>query len=74
MRSLIYRFPDSIKNKKTTVNCNNKKDNKRFQYTMTVALDHEEVGKHPKRITKIMPFSNKYNLEITHLKKMIGKN
>ena len=30
---------------------------------MTVALNHEEIGKHPEKITKIKPFINKYNWE-----------
>ena len=53
-------FPDWIKNKKTTINPINKKDNKYFQYAVTVTLNHEEIGKHPERITKIKPFINKY--------------
>ena len=32
-----------------------------FQYDITVALDHGEIGKHPERIKKIKPFINKYN-------------
>ena len=27
---------------------------------MTVALNHEEIGKHAERITKVKPFTNKY--------------
>ena len=30
---------------------------------ITVALNHEEIGKHSERITKIKPFINKYNWE-----------
>ena len=37
--------PDWIKNKKATINTVNKKDNKCFQYAVTVALNHEEMGK-----------------------------
>ena len=55
--------PDWVKNKKATINPINKKDNKYFQYAITVALNHEEIGKHPERITKIKPFINKYNWE-----------
>ena len=43
--------PDWIKNKKATINPINKKD-KCFQYTVTVALNYEEIGKHAERITK----------------------
>ena len=42
------------------INPINKKDNKCFQYTVTVALNHEEIKKDPERITKIKPFINKY--------------
>ena len=55
--SCIYSS-DLIKNKKSTVNLINKKD-KCFQYVIKVVLNNEEIGKHPKRITKIMPFRNK---------------
>ena len=53
--------PDWIKNKKATINSINKKDNKCFQYAVTVALNHEEMKKDSQRITKIKPFINKYN-------------
>ena len=51
--------PDWIKNKKETINPINKKDNKYFQYAVTVALNLEEIGKNSERITKIKPFINK---------------
>ena len=67
--------PDWIKTKKATINLINKKD-RCFQNAITIALNHEEIGKHSERITKIKPFINKYNWEeyIFHQKKMIGKN
>ena len=37
-------YPDWIKNKKETIN-----PNICFQYFVTVALDHEEIGKHSER-------------------------
>ena len=37
--------PDWIKNKKATMNLIKKKDNKFFQYTVTVALNYEEIKK-----------------------------
>ena len=37
--------PDWIKNKKATINRVNKKDNKCFQYIVTVALHYEEIKK-----------------------------
>ena len=54
--------PDWIKNKKVTINPINKKD-KCFQYAVTVALNHEEIGKNCEIITKIKSFINRYNWE-----------
>ena len=51
--------PDWIKNKKATINPINKKDNKCFQYAVTVALNRGEIKKVPQRRTKIKPFLNK---------------
>ena len=53
--------PDCIKDKQAAINPINKKDNKCFQYAVTVALNHEETEKHFERITKIKSFINKYN-------------
>ena len=52
--------PDWIRNKKAAINPV-KKDIKCFQYTVKVALNHEEMGKYSERITKIKSFINKYN-------------
>ena len=38
-------FLDWIKNQKATINPINKKDNKCFQYVVSIALNHEEIGK-----------------------------
>ena len=51
------------KNKKATINPISKRDHKCFQYTVTVALNHEEIKKDPQRIPKIKSFINKYNWE-----------
>ena len=51
------------KRQKITINPINKKDNKCFKYTVTVALNYEEIRKDPQRIAKIKPFINKYNWE-----------
>ena len=53
--------PDWIKNKEATIQPINKRDNKCFQYVVTVALNHEEIKKDSQRITKIKPFINNYN-------------
>ena len=41
--------PDWIKNKNLTINPINKKDNKRFQYAVTVALNYEEIKTNPQK-------------------------
>ena len=55
--------PIWIKNKRTITNLTNKKDSKWFQYAITVALNHEEIGGHTKGIAKIKPFIDKYYWE-----------
>ena len=57
--------PDWIKNKKATVNPVNRKDNKYFQYAVTVTLNYEEIEKDPETTTKFKPFINKYNQDGT---------
>ena len=52
-------FPDWIK-KKTTTNPKNK-DDKCFQYALTVAQNYEEIESHPERVSNMKPFINKYN-------------
>ena len=60
-RSRSYvNSPYSIVNKKATLNPINKNDNKCFQYAVTVALNHEGIGKHSERITKMKLFINEY--------------
>ena len=54
----IYILLIGWKTKKTTINPINKKDNKCFQYAVTVAFNYEEIKKDPQRITKINPFKN----------------
>ena len=44
--------PDWIKKKKAATNPINKKDNKCFQYAVTVALNHEEIKKDLRRMKK----------------------
>ena len=53
--------PEQIKAKKPTINPLNKDDNKCFQYTTTVALNHEKTEKHSKIISKIKAYINWYN-------------
>ena len=51
------------KQKKATISPFNKKDSKCFQFSVTVLLNHEEIGSHSERITKIEYFLNKYGWE-----------
>ena len=45
--------PEWIKNKKTTMNPKNKKDDKCFQYALTVALNHEKLETTQKEYQKL---------------------
>ena len=45
------------------INPFNKKDNKCFQYAVTVTLNHEGIKKDSQRIAKFKPFINEYNWE-----------
>ena len=49
-----------LKNKKATINPKNNDDNC-FQYALTVALNHQNIGKNLQRISKIKPFTDQYN-------------
>ena len=50
-----------IKNKGATINPKNKKDDKCFQYAVTIALNYDEIGNHPERVSKVKPFINQYD-------------
>ena len=50
-----------LKNKKATINPQNKKDDRCFQYAVTFALNHEQIKDHPERISKIKPFIDQCN-------------
>ena len=49
------------KKKKKAINSVNDDDDKCFQCTAIVTLNHEEVEKNPQRISKIKPFVNRHN-------------
>ena len=53
--------PKWLKNKKATINPQNKNKDRRFQYSVTVALNYEQAGDHPERISKNKPLLGKYN-------------
>ena len=48
------------KNKKAAINPKNN-DDKCFQYSITVVLNHKNIVKDPQRISKISPFNDQYN-------------
>ena len=52
--------PKWLKDKKCTINQKNN-DNKCFQYSTTLALDFNNIDKHPQRISKTKPFIDNYN-------------
>ena len=54
------KSPKWILNKRATINPKNR-DNKCFQYSITVALNHQNIENHPERISNIKPFIDKYN-------------
>ena len=56
------KSPEWLINKRATINPKNK-DNKCFQYSITVALNHQSIENHPKRISSIKPFIDQYNWE-----------
>ena len=53
--------PKWLADKKATINRKKIKDNKHFQYAITVALYHREIGRNLQRISKIKPHTDKYN-------------
>ena len=65
-KTSIYRggtyidSPKWLKNKKSTINPKNI-DDKCFQYAVTLALNLDNINKHPQRISKIKPFIDQYN-------------
>ena len=49
-------------NKRATINPKNK-NHKCFQYSIALALNHQNIENHPKRISSIKPFIDQYNWE-----------
>ena len=56
------KSPEWVINKRATINPKNK-DKKCFQYSTTVALNHQKIENHPERIPNIEPFIDQYNWE-----------
>ena len=65
-KTSIYRggtyvdSPKWLKDKKSTINRKNN-DDKCFQYAVTLALNLDNINKHPQRTSKIKPFIDQYN-------------
>ena len=59
--SSYIESPEWLKNKGATINPKNTKDNRCLLYAITIALNHEEIGKDPQRISKLIPHIHKYN-------------
>ena len=53
--------PGWIKNEKETINRIKKNENKYFQYTVTIALSHEEIKNNLQILSKIKRFISKHN-------------
>ena len=62
IKNTFVKSPDWIKNKKCTINSQNK-DNKCFQYSITISLYHKEIKNNPERTSKIKPLINNLNWE-----------
>ena len=51
--SSYINSPEWLKNKKVTINPQNTKDNKCFQYAITAALNYRNIDSHLERISKL---------------------
>ena len=60
-RGKSYRESPEWLNKNATINPENKKDGKCFQYALTTTLNHQNIGRNTQRISKIKRFFNQYN-------------
>ena len=56
------KSPEWILNKRAIINPKNK-DNKCFQYSITAALNHQNIENHPERISNTKPFIDQHNWE-----------
>ena len=56
------KSPEWVINKRATIDRKNK-DNKCFQYSITVALNHKNIENHRERISNIKPFIDQFNWE-----------
>ena len=56
------KSPEWLINKRATINPKNK-DDKCFQYSITVALNHQKIESHSEGISNIEPFIDQYHWE-----------
>ena len=63
--------PDCIKKKKATINVEND-DDKYFQYSVTVALNYDEIEKHYQIVNKVKPFIDQYNWKDINFPSHVG--
>ena len=59
-RKSYIKPPDWLLHERATINPKNK-DDKCFQYFITVAINHQNIENHPERILNIKPFIDNYN-------------
>ena len=60
-RGSYIKSPAWLSAKKAIINPRNKKDDKCFQYTLTVLLNYEKINNNHQRISKIEPVIDQYN-------------
>ena len=61
-RKSYMKAPEWVINKRAIINPKHE-DNKCFQDSITVALNHQSIESHPERISNIKPFIDQYNWE-----------
>ena len=59
--SSYINSPEWIQNKAVTINPKKIENNNCFQYAIIATLNHQNIGHHPERISKLKPFINNYN-------------
>ena len=58
--NLHIKSPEWILNKRATINPKNN-DNRCFEYSIVIALHHQQIGRHPERMSNIDFFGLMYN-------------
>ena len=59
--SSFIEYPEWIKHKKVIINPKNTKDNNCFQYSITAALNYQNIGHHSEGVSQLELFINNYN-------------